>query len=375
MGDDLVGRVGDVLRTTGLRANELAAQIGLDPSKFSKSMNGRRSFSSLELALIAEVGGTTVDWLLTGRPERRWQVAARATFPAPADAQESVRAIVSDVATRFDALRDLGLADPVSQLPEVPKSGRYVERAEKAARAAHQRLEGLPMAGTATASLIGEIEQYLGINVSVVQLPSGIDGLSYQDGDFRLIVLAATNRYARQRYTLAHELGHLLFGDAEEQVLAESLFSKRDISKQESRANATAASFLMPAEELRRELGSSSPEDKFDELVWRFWVSPDSLAWRLKNLDFIDDELRERLGVRTVRASADRIGKAGEFVQRSQQSENSRSPWRLVNKYLEAYSQGEVTLRPVAQLLRWSLEETEEFFADADIDSDGAAWY
>lgn len=368
MGDDLVARVSGVLDATGLKANELAAQIGLDPSKFSKSMNGKRNFTSLELALIAEAGETTVDWLLTGRAQRRWQVAARATVTAVTDVQRTARSVVSNVADRFDALRSLGFAQEIPPLPTVPSAGRYLAQAELAARAARKQLEPLSLTGTATATLIGEIEVLLGVNVTIVELPEGIDGLSYQDGEFRLIVLAQTSRYARLRYTLAHELGHLLFGDAEESLLAETLFAKvgGGTKDQEARSNAFAASFLMPEDEVLQVLAGRAVEDAFDDLAWEFWASPESMAWRLHNLGLIDAETREHLGVRSGRGSATRLGRSREFLERSAQAENPRSPWWLVNEYLGAYSLGEVTLRPVADLLQQSLEQTEDFFGEAE---------
>jgi hypothetical protein len=50
----------------------------LDADKLSKSLTGVRRFTSYELALVAERGRTTVDWLLTGVAPEEIAVAARA---------------------------------------------------------------------------------------------------------------------------------------------------------------------------------------------------------------------------------------------------------------------------------------------------------
>ncbi|HEU4425917.1 MAG TPA: TetR family transcriptional regulator C-terminal domain-containing protein [Pilimelia sp.] len=56
-----------VNRTAGTQA-EFAVRIGLDSSKLSRSLGGKRRFTSFELARIAEVGRVSLDWLLHGGP-------------------------------------------------------------------------------------------------------------------------------------------------------------------------------------------------------------------------------------------------------------------------------------------------------------------
>ena len=60
-------RVQVAVGSTGLAHREVAEQTGLSPSKLSKSLHGQRRFSAEELVGIAELSGTRVDWLLTGR--------------------------------------------------------------------------------------------------------------------------------------------------------------------------------------------------------------------------------------------------------------------------------------------------------------------
>src|SRR5580693_1639728 len=74
----LRGRVRQVIKETGLTNIEFADDIELDADKLSKSLTGIRRFTSYELALIAERGRTTVDWLLTGVAPEKIAVAARA---------------------------------------------------------------------------------------------------------------------------------------------------------------------------------------------------------------------------------------------------------------------------------------------------------
>ncbi|WP_232665288.1 TetR/AcrR family transcriptional regulator [Pseudonocardia sp. TRM90224] len=71
-------RVRDVLASRGETQRDLAAAIGMEPTKLSKSLNGLRRFRTDELAAIAEQAGVTVDWLMhgTGAGPRRATVVA-----------------------------------------------------------------------------------------------------------------------------------------------------------------------------------------------------------------------------------------------------------------------------------------------------------
>jgi Zn-dependent peptidase ImmA (M78 family) len=371
MADDISVRVKQVMAASGLSQADFAESVGLDGPKLSKALAGKRRFSSLELALVAEVGGTTVDWLLTGRAPRRLGVAARAVGVAPETLDDIAGDVVARIAERHDALVDLKLPPPAPDLPTAGGGPRYVAAALALAHQALSRFQQLVLRDHDTPSLIGEIEDVLGIDVSVEDLPSGIDGLSYRDGDYRIIVLAVTDRYARQRYTLAHELGHILAGHADETVIAEAMWLRdaADPNRREAFANVFASAFLMPRVELEEVVAGRPVEAVFDELVWRFYVSPETMAWRLFNLNLVDEDLRMRLSHSTTRATAQRLGHIAEYAMRSERACYARPPWRLAKLYLEAYERGDVSLRPVAELLRWDYDRTEEFFGQAGAQS------
>ncbi|WP_231938842.1 TetR family transcriptional regulator C-terminal domain-containing protein [Brevibacterium sandarakinum] len=72
--DSLVGRVRDAIRTAGINHSEVARNIGIEPSKLSKSLAGTRNFRVEEISQIASLTNVSTDWLTTGRsvqPPRR----------------------------------------------------------------------------------------------------------------------------------------------------------------------------------------------------------------------------------------------------------------------------------------------------------------
>ena len=106
---------------------------------------------------------------------------------------------------------------------------------------------------------------YASSAVSSALLVSGSRRRSYA----KLIVLGTSQLPWRQRYTIAHELCHLLSSDDQELHLDKNVFDKaqsRDPS--EARANSFAAAFLMPEDRLLAAAGTTGLSDTaFAELA------------------------------------------------------------------------------------------------------------
>lgn len=367
MEETLLTRVRQVISDTGQSDKDFAELIGIDKTKLSKSLKGRRKFSSLELALIAEAGGRTVDWLLSGESSRELHFARRANSPALEEIDEAGSHVVAQVWERFEALERIGLAGDTPTLPKPKNYPLYVDQATSLALEIGGRFPA-KISSYETPALIDAVERSLGINVVVADLPSGCDGLSYTDGNFRSIVLGTSDAPFRQRYTLAHEIAHVAFGDAKQTVIQERLWSTRDTV--ESRANTFAASLLAPMSEVKDYVGDGSAVDKFNQLVLKFQMSPDSMAWRLLNLGLIDANQRQSLSRATARTVAMALGQGAEHAERAFISKSARPAWLLVQQYLDAYWHGETTIRPAAELLGWDEEYAAEFFTNANSDDE-----
>jgi len=87
-------RVRQVVGRAAGTQGEFAARIGLDPSKLSRSLGGKRRFTAAELARIAEVGEVSVDWLLQGNgagPFRSVPLDSRVPSAGAGDARATLR--------------------------------------------------------------------------------------------------------------------------------------------------------------------------------------------------------------------------------------------------------------------------------------------
>lgn len=135
----------------------------------------------------------------------------------------------------------------------------------------------------------------LGIDVRKdADLPTGISGQIRKKNGRYEISAASGEHYFRQRFSLAHELGHyVLHRDLiDEGVDDDTKYRSTEIGDfyntsidyfHEKQANAFAASVLIPEKLLRKEIEVNDPP-KLSYLYKKFQVSPSAMRWRLGNL-------------------------------------------------------------------------------------------
>jgi Zn-dependent peptidase ImmA (M78 family) len=346
-------RVRHLLRESGLTQHDFATRIGLDDSKLSKALGGGRRFSSLDLARIADLCRVTVDWLITG-DEPPLALAARSSGGSAGNAIREARRL----STMRSDIADLGFPQPWHPSMTDLGSGGWVDQGNRLADAALAQIEQFdsPVEQTDLADLV---EAVFGADVAVLDLGSGFDGLATSSEQVKLIVLATSQVPARQRFTLAHELGQLLAGDDQGVHLDEDVFDKAQAkTPSEMRANAFAASFLMPEATLRTAVGTAGlTEQGFAALACELVVTPSALAYQLKSLRLIDAGTCDRFRGLTGRRAASMAGRGGEFAKRVTEASRPRPPGLLVRDTYAAYDVGATTLRPYANLLGVDVEE------------------
>jgi len=142
----------------------------------------------------------------------------------------------------------------------------------------------------------------VGINLKKnSDLPENISGhIRPIDGRYE-IASSKTDHYFRQRFTMAHELGHYILhrdmigqgvdDDTMYRSTPEGEFYNTAIHKiHEMQANSFAASVLMPEDLLRQEIVHQQEIGvvRLGDLAKKFQVSPSAMRWRLKNLELYD---------------------------------------------------------------------------------------
>lgn len=143
---------------------------------------------------------------------------------------------------------------------------------------------------------IETIAERLGVTLVVEALDRNVSGLLFRQGTDRAIGVNATHPMVRQRFTVAHELGHLCLHPGKELILDHVRVNLRDdtsssgTDRQEREANAFAAELLMPraevVDEVRRSLDRGGTTDSrfIADLAQLFDVSEQAMEYRLVNL-------------------------------------------------------------------------------------------
>jgi len=127
-----------------------------------------------------------------------------------------------------------------------------------------------------------------------------VSGLLIRESDEQVIGVNKTHSSTRQRFTIAHEIGHLLLHAGKPVILDRARVNFRDAvsgmatDNDEIQANAFAAELLMPRDMVMaesRRLALEHPVEDEDALLQiladRFEVSAEAMNFRLINLGII----------------------------------------------------------------------------------------
>lgn len=134
----------------------------------------------------------------------------------------------------------------------------------------------------------------LGVNVEASVLDDDISGLFVADNNEYFIIYNDNESNVRQRFTIAHELGHYLlhkdsklFVDRKQRALYRNAVSATGEVLREREANSFAAALLMPEKLIEEEVWNLTEEDDIVyTLADKFGVSKLAMSFRLSNLGY-----------------------------------------------------------------------------------------
>ncbi len=160
-----------------------------------------------------------------------------------------------------------------------PNDFLLIDTAEKLLRYADvQGLGSIPLN-------VEAIARKFGISVEPVSLKDDISGILYEDKENNSWVLRVNKEHHpnRQRYTIAHELGHFCLHRHLKQFFEDKIFFRgSESNKEEWQANEFASAILIPEQKFREKVRSGIT--KVDKLAREFQVSTLALRIRAKTL-------------------------------------------------------------------------------------------
>lgn len=213
--------------------------------------------------------------------------------------------------------------------------------------------------------IVATIELFQGLDVAILDAEHDQHGMVMRDTDRDLIIIAAarTPHPMRQRSTLAHELGHVLFEDFSPEVM-------NGRTPEEVRADSFARHLLVPIaglEHMLPERGALTIAD-LSAVVQRYLVSPSIAALQLSTAGLINSNTCNTWRAETTTPRlATRFGWSDQYEALSANSNHRRAPQRLLARATAGYRDGVLSAHAIARLRRLPVSQVETELSEAGI--------
>lgn len=342
--------------SAGLSLRELEARINnqVSAQAIGKYERNEMMPGSSVLFAIAKVLGVPADYLLNEREIELAGIDFRKAPQAGAKEERAVESLILDKVERYIELEEL--MPPVHQEWNFPQDKAFlverIEDAEQAAEALRERWE----IGVDPIPLMAELLEERGVKVIALRLPENVSGSKafvQRPGfeDVPVIVVNQLHNGERQRFTLAHELAHLVLR-----------FTDLSDSDQEKAADRFAGAFLMAKEMVKRLLGENRTSISLGELAELkkiFKVSIASLVVRCAQLNIISKAMYGRLF-----GQIKSLGWNGALSQEPFKLA-PEVPLRMERMCLRAVAEGAISVSKAAELLQVGVREVDARLAGA----------
>lgn len=338
--------------SAGLSLRELADRMGnaVSAQAIGKYERNEDMPGSRALMALADALGVSETYLLSDEDITLEGVDFRKKRTAKEEA--TIEAQTLQLLERYLAVEDLLGLKSVEW--EQPRSAPYpvhdIRDAEDAARSVREEW-GL---GHDPIPKLAELLEERGIKVLSIELED-IDGLAARvtrkgRDAARVIVVRRSIWAERKRFTLAHELGHM--------VMAVSTGVD-----EESAAHRFAGAFLMPADVVRAEVGAQRSSISIGELValkQRFGVSLQAIAFRCRDLGIIDKKGFSAL----YRLFTQRGWRKAPYEEPGRIAPEYEEPKRFERLCYRALAEGVIGESRAAEMLGISLRALDARLAD-----------
>lgn len=125
-----------------------------------------------------------------------------------------------------------------------------------------------------------------GVRLEYVNMDSTLSGSLSKQGDIWLIRVNQLHSKTRQRFSIAHELGHFIYHkDDEKEFVDTTFFRGLNSDNLEYTANKFASELLMPEEQVRQLIDKDNVRG-VAELAAKFNVSSAAMLYRVKELNY-----------------------------------------------------------------------------------------
>lgn len=273
-------------KAAGLSMKALGDQVGLSANAIKKYEHGVNIPGSANLLKLSKALGVRTEYFFRPVNITLQGIEYRKRSATPQALLDQVTGDVMDQAERWAELLAL-YPDSVKPVPDFQLPGGLPDQVTTEAdieALAIQMREAWALGQNPIPDMIDTLESR-GIQVITTDVPANqkVDGLAGNIGHTPMIVISSHFPGDRQRFTLAHELGHLvLYGRLSEEL------------KEEKACNRFAGAFLLPEAALKQQLGAPRHAIEPRELYMikhEFGISMSGILVRLRQSGVISETL------------------------------------------------------------------------------------
>ena len=283
----LAQRIKRARKTSGLSLRDLAEKVGVSQTAINKFEKGTLTPDSTMLIKLAKALNVKVGYFLRSTTLELEKPEYRKKSTISAKKLRMIEGKILDLIERRMELESLFPKPPVQfVIPDnladhVTSMGEIEEMAKSVRKQWQLGLNPIP-------ELVDVLESK-GIRVFETgeSADSKFDGLAAKVNGQRVIVISSNWSGDRQRFTMAHELGHLIL----EGRLSDDL-------DEEHASDRFAGAFLLPEDAIWSELGEFRTRLELQELLMlkqEFGISMSGILYRAKDLGIIKQSYHKQL--------------------------------------------------------------------------------
>ena len=281
MSKNLGKRLERARKASGFGLRKLAELVGLSHMAISKYEKGSLTPSSDVLLKLAKALEVSVEFFFRPETVKLGEIKFRKRQRLRKKVEESIKAQIADQIERRLELENL-YPNPPIQLFKIPDSlSDRIDEYDQIEEISNKIRNLWKLGRVPIQDLIDVLESH-GIRVFIVDYEEKMfDGLSTLINDQPIIVISSKWPGDRQRFTLAHELGHFILQNRLSKELNE-----------EKACNRFAGAFLLPKETIIQEMGKIRTSIEWRELFLlkeEFKLSMYSICYRLKDVGIIKE--------------------------------------------------------------------------------------
>lgn len=266
----------------GLSMQALADKVNLSANMIKKYEHNQSMPSSDVLIRLLDALNVEIDFLFRPTQVELNNIEYRKKSNTPATLLKKISVDVTNQAERWLHLKELWLNFPIANYHLEYCFSKPIQSLDDIDIIASELRHYWQLGLNPIPNMIDFLES-LGIIVIIsnVENDNKFDGLQGVVNDMPIIVISSHWTGDRQRFTLAHELGHL--------VLSNQLPDELDIEKA---CNRFAGAFLLPKESLIKEWGEKRKKitpNELSILKHEYGISMSAILYRAKDLQIISE--------------------------------------------------------------------------------------